>query len=125
MHYLNLVPLLPLSAYTHTLIWDVLVRIRVQADLRDRAVVDSIMAATAFDAVIHFAALKAVGESTAKPLEYYDNNLGSLLNVLFAMRKHGVNKIGAATQTLHVKNTCSGKATSWLLTNVKEAHAMQ
>lgn len=42
------------------------------------------------DAVIHFAALKAVGESVHKPLEYYGNNLQSLLQVLGAMRRHGV-----------------------------------
>ncbi len=45
------------------------------------------------EAVIHFAALKAVGESVSKPLEYYDNNLQSLLNVLKCMRKHGVKNI--------------------------------
>ena len=42
------------------------------------------------DAVIHFAGLKAVGESVAKPLEYYTNNLVSTLNLLNVMRKHGV-----------------------------------
>ena len=41
-------------------------------------------------AVIHFAALKAVGESVSKPLEYYQNNLVCTLNVLAAMRRHGV-----------------------------------
>lgn len=42
------------------------------------------------EAVIHFAALKAVGESVNKPLEYYYNNLNSLMNVLFCMREFGV-----------------------------------
>lgn len=42
------------------------------------------------EAVIHFAALKAVGESVDKPLEYYYNNLNSLMNVLFCMREFGV-----------------------------------
>ncbi|MDR1415264.1 MAG: UDP-glucose 4-epimerase GalE [Odoribacteraceae bacterium] len=42
------------------------------------------------DAVIHFAALKAVGESVHKPLEYYSNNLNSLMNVLASMREFGV-----------------------------------
>ena len=42
------------------------------------------------DSVIHFAAYKAVGESVAKPLEYYTDNLTSTLVVLAAMRKHGV-----------------------------------
>ena len=42
------------------------------------------------DSVIHFAGLKAVGEGVSKPLEYYANNLVSTLNLLRAMRKHGV-----------------------------------
>ena len=42
------------------------------------------------DAVIHFAGLKAVGESVSKPLEYYSNNLGSTLTLLEAMRRHNV-----------------------------------
>ncbi|MGO2499472.1 MAG: SDR family NAD(P)-dependent oxidoreductase, partial [Vibrio litoralis] len=49
-------------------------------DVRDEAFVDSIFAQHQIDAVIHFAGLKAVGESVAKPLEYYDNNVnGSLV----------------------------------------------
>jgi UDP-glucose 4-epimerase len=46
-----------------------------------------------FDAVIHFAALKAVGESVYKPLEYYRNNIVSLLNILDGMKKTGCEKI--------------------------------
>lgn len=45
------------------------------------------------DAVIHFAGLKAVGESVAKPLEYYDNNLINTLVLLETMRDHGVKKL--------------------------------
>ncbi len=45
------------------------------------------------EAVIHFAALKAVGESVSKPIEYYSNNLQSLLNVTKAMKKYGVKNI--------------------------------
>ena len=44
-------------------------------------------------AVIHFAGLKAVGESVEKPLEYYANNLTSTLNLLAGMRAHGVKKL--------------------------------
>lgn len=44
-------------------------------------------------AVIHFAALKAVGESVTKPLEYYNNNLNSLMNVLASMREFGVKNL--------------------------------
>lgn len=61
-----------------------------EADLRDRDAMDEIVGSEKFDAVIHFAALKAVGESVAKPLEYYENNLAGTLNLCFAMRKHGV-----------------------------------
>ncbi|MCW1040844.1 NAD-dependent epimerase/dehydratase family protein, partial [Streptococcus anginosus] len=45
------------------------------------------------EAVIHFAAFKAVGDSVAKPLEYYENNLGGLLSVLQVMRQHDVKRI--------------------------------
>ena len=45
------------------------------------------------DAVIHFAALKAVGESVQKPLEYYRNNLNSLMNVIGCMRENGVQNL--------------------------------
>jgi UDP-glucose 4-epimerase len=52
----------------------------VEGDIRDRAVLDRLFAAHAIDAVLHFAGLKAVGESVAQPLRYYDNNVhGSLV----------------------------------------------
>ena len=44
-------------------------------DLTDRAGTDALLAAGSFDAVVHFAGLKAVGESVEKPLDYYRNNL--------------------------------------------------
>ena len=47
----------------------------VQGDIRDRAVLDRLFAEHSIDAVLHFAGLKAVGESVAQPLRYYDNNL--------------------------------------------------
>lgn len=60
-------------------------------DLRDRAAVeqlfeDAVLKGQPFDACIHFAGLKAVGESVAKPYEYYSNNIGSTLNLINAMR---------------------------------------
>jgi UDP-glucose 4-epimerase len=64
-----------------------------RVDLADREATDRIFAQEAFDAVIHFAGLKAVGESVAIPLEYYSNNLGSTLSLLTAMRTHGVKKL--------------------------------
>ena len=63
----------------------------VNIDLCDAAKVDELFDAhPEIDAVIHFAAYKAVGESVSKPLEYYTNNLVSCLNVLNSMRRHGV-----------------------------------
>ncbi|HEX6318560.1 MAG TPA: UDP-glucose 4-epimerase GalE, partial [Burkholderiales bacterium] len=64
-----------------------------QADLRDRAALEKIFSSTSLDAVIHFAGLKAVGESVEKPLLYYDNNVGGTLTLLGAMEKHGVRRI--------------------------------
>lgn len=62
----------------------------IEADLLNADVLDDIFAQTAFDAVIHFAALKAVGESVSKPLEYYQNNLTGTINLCQCMEKHGV-----------------------------------
>ena len=62
----------------------------VQADLRDKAAVDQLFADNKFDAVIHFAGFKAVGESVDKPLEYYDNNFVASVVLLEVMRKHEV-----------------------------------
>ena len=63
-----------------------------KADIRDATAMDKIFA-TGIDAVIHFAGLKAVGESVAKPIEYYDNNVNGTLVLLSAMRKHGCKRI--------------------------------
>ena len=63
----------------------------VNAELCDPAQTDAVFANNpGITAVIHFAGLKAVGESVAKPLEYYTNNLVSTLNLLASMRKYGV-----------------------------------
>ncbi|MCU0377704.1 MAG: UDP-glucose 4-epimerase GalE [Bacteroidales bacterium] len=60
-------------------------------DLCDMAKLEEVFANEGkIDAIIHFAAYKAVGESVKKPLEYYRNNLGSLINLLAIMEKHGV-----------------------------------
>ncbi|HML45719.1 MAG TPA: UDP-glucose 4-epimerase GalE [Clostridia bacterium] len=65
----------------------------VEADLRDRAAVERIFDDHAVDAVIHFAGLKAVGESVAKPLEYYDNNLIGTPVLLEVMRDRQVKRM--------------------------------
>ncbi len=64
-----------------------------RADLRDRAALDAVFAAQRIDAVIHFAGLKAVGESVEKPLLYYDNNVGGTLVLLEAMAAAGVRQM--------------------------------
>ncbi|MEE4254753.1 MAG: UDP-glucose 4-epimerase GalE [Desulfuromusa sp.] len=65
----------------------------VQADIRDVDALDKIFSEHAVDAVIHFAGLKAVGESTQIPLDYYDNNVNGTLVLLQAMRRAGVFKL--------------------------------
>ena len=65
----------------------------VVGDIRDAGLLDRVMADFAPDAVIHFAGLKAVGESMAAPLRYYDVNVTGTLNLLAAMDRAGVRKI--------------------------------
>ena len=65
----------------------------VQADVRDGAALDHLFAEQPIEGVIHFAGLKAVGESVAQPLRYFDNNVGSTLALLQAMDRAGVRRI--------------------------------
>lgn len=62
-------------------------------DLRDQTKLDAVFADHTIDAVIHFAGLKAVGESVEKPLVYYQNNLDSSMTLLQTMHAHGVRKL--------------------------------
>ena len=62
-------------------------------DIRDTEALEKIFSAHKFDAVIHFAAFKAVGESCRLPLKYYDNNISGTVNLLQVMEKFGVKKI--------------------------------
>ena len=64
-----------------------------QEDVRDRAALDRIFEKHDIGCTIHFAGLKAVGESVSMPLEYYDNNLFSTVTLCEAMRDHGVKNI--------------------------------
>lgn len=64
-----------------------------KADLRDSDTLDAIFQEHKIDSVIHFAGLKSVGESVAKPLEYYANNIDSTLSLLSKMNEYGVNKL--------------------------------
>ncbi len=63
------------------------------ADLRDADAVKNLFDQEKIDAVIHFAGLKAVGESTQIPLDYYQNNVGGTANLLEEMNRHGVKDI--------------------------------
>jgi UDP-glucose 4-epimerase len=64
-----------------------------EADLRDRGALDRIVRDGRFESVIHFAGLKAVGESARLPLEYYENNVGGTLVLLDCMRRHGPRRL--------------------------------
>lgn len=64
-----------------------------QKDILDADALDTVFTENKIDAVINFAGLKAVGESVAKPLEYYHNNITGLLVLLDAMRRHGCKNI--------------------------------
>ena len=64
-----------------------------EADVRDKNAMNKIFEENKIDAVIHFAGLKAVGESVAKPLEYYENNMGNTFTLIEVMRQHGCKNI--------------------------------
>ncbi len=65
----------------------------LEADVRDRQAMDALFDANRFDAVIHFAGLKSVGESVAMPLEYYENNMNATFVLLDVMRRHNCKNI--------------------------------
>ena len=65
----------------------------VQADVRDRPALDALFLQHAFGGVIHFAGLKAVGESVAQPLRYHEHNVGGTLALLQTMQAHGVRRL--------------------------------
>ena len=73
-----------------------------QINVLDQAAMASVFSRHDIDAVIHFAALKAVGESSAKPLDYYQNNLGALMSVVRVMGDHGVkNMVFSSSATVY------------------------
>ena len=73
-----------------------------QVDIRDRAGLDKVLDEHKVDACIHFAGLKAVGESVAKPFEYYENNIGGTLVLIDALRSHGCkNLIFSSSATVY------------------------
>lgn len=75
-----------------------------ESDLRDEAVLEDIFSNHKIDAVIHFAGLKAVGESVEKPMLYYENNIDSTLCLCKAMKKHNVkNLVFSSSATVYGK----------------------
>jgi UDP-glucose 4-epimerase len=72
-----------------------------QVDLLNRDALDAVFASHAIDAVIHFAALKAVGESVTQPLRYYHNNITGTIILCEVMARHGVkNLVFSSSSTL-------------------------
>jgi UDP-glucose 4-epimerase len=88
-----------------------------RADVRDRAALSRIFGARRIDAVVHFAGLKAVGESVQNPLAYYDNNVCGSVALLEAMQAHGVQRLVFSSSA-----TVYGHPQQLPLT---EAHALQ
>ena len=64
-----------------------------KGDILDRDILNEIMDKEQIDSCIHFAGLKAVGESVEKPWEYYNNNIAGTLTLVDVMRQHGVKNI--------------------------------
>ena len=79
-----------------------------ECDIRDTAGMDRVFKENKIDAVIHFAGLKAVGESCEKPLEYYDNNIGGTLKLCDVMRNNGCkNIVFSSSATVYGMNNVS------------------
>jgi UDP-glucose 4-epimerase len=64
-----------------------------RVDMRDREAMTRLFAARSFDAVVHFAALKSVGESCERPLDYFDNNISGTITLLLVMMDAGVRRL--------------------------------
>ena len=73
----------------------------IKMDFCDQAATDKLFSENKIDAVIHFAAFKAVGESVAEPIKYYKNNLDSFLNILQAAKDHGTHVLFSSSATVY------------------------
>lgn len=74
----------------------------IEGDIRDSELLDNVFCQHSIDVIIHFAGLKAVGESVAKPLDYYDNNVSGTLKLIEAAHKAGVtNFIFSSSATVY------------------------
>lgn len=81
-------------SYGHQELVDQVLKVKlVVGDTSDRALLDRLFTTHKIDAVMHFAAYIAVGESVSEPGKYYGNNVASTLNLLEAMLGHGINKL--------------------------------
>ena len=104
-----------------------------KADIRDKEALNSILDKHSIDACIHFAGLKAVGESVSKPYEYYENNVAGTLDLVDSLRSHNVKNIifsSSATvygepQTIPIteecpKGTCTNPYgwTKWMIEQI-------
>ena len=80
----------------------------IQGDIRDAAALDAVFAAHQIDAVIHFAGLKAVGESQQIPLSYFDNNIAGSISLIQAMqRAHVFKLVFSSSATVYDEANCS------------------
>ena len=70
-----------------------------QLDIRDHAALCALLKSEGIDAVVHFAGLKAVGESVSMPLDYFDNNVNGSLTLLRALNLHGVRRLVFSSST--------------------------
>ena len=99
----------------------------VEGDIRNEALMTEILHDHAIEAVIHFAGLKAVGESVAKPLEYYDNNVNGTLRLISAMRAANVkNFIFSSSATVYAALLQPGRCASvWRYGGRSAGHSEQ
>ena len=82
-----------------------------EVDIRDREGLNRVFQEHKFDACIHFAGLKAVGESVEKPLEYYENNMSGTFVLLDVMRKHNCKNIIFSSERTHFRNMVESHTT--------------
>ena len=99
----------------------------VKGDLRDAAAVDAALGAEKFDAVIHFAGRKAVGESVAEPMLYYTHNVAGTVNLIEAMRKHGVRNVSLRVflRVFHPSSSLGALSLSLSLSLFFSVHALE
>src|SRR6266511_6469428 len=93
-------------------------------DVRDRTFLDRVFSARRYAAVLHFAGLKAVGESVSMPLRYYDVNVRGTLRLLEAMSAHGVERIVFSSSATVYGEPRDRKSTRLNSSHVKISYAV-